>query len=344
MINLDSLEEIQTLDKSNILGSAQNLAGQVTHTWEEASKVIVPDSYKKVENIIMCGMGGSGLAGRVIESLYPDLKVPLIRVNDYNLPGFANERSLVICSSYSGNTEETLENANQAIQKNCKWMAISAGGKLLGMAKKYDVPYYQIIPTYNPSNQPRMAIGYSIIGQLVLASKAGVLNLSQNDILTSVSAMKSVDMEAAKKMAEKLSDKVVLFVSSSHLLGSTHVFNNQLNENAKNMSFDFQIPEMNHHIMEGLKFPSDNKEDLVALLIDSDLYNPRIKKRFEITKEVFTKNGIQTETLKLNSNSKLSQAFEVIQYGAYTAFYIAMINGLDPAPIPWVDYFKERLK
>ena len=101
---------------------------------------------------------------------------------------------------------------------------------------------------------------------------------------------------------------------------------------------------MNHHIMEGLKFPSDNKEDLVALLIDSDLYNPRIKKRFEITKEVFTKNGIQTETLKLNSNSKLSQAFEVIQYGAYTAFYIAMINGLDPAPILWVDYFKERLK
>ncbi|MEK7526527.1 MAG: SIS domain-containing protein [Patescibacteria group bacterium] len=342
-MNLDSQEEITQLDKSNVLGSVQNFSNQVIHAFEEASRVTVPEDYKNISNVVMCGMGGSGLAGRVIESLYPNLFLPLVRINDYNLPGFVNEKSLVICSSYSGNTEETLENANQAIAKNAKWMAIAAGGKLLDLAREHNVPYYQILPTHNPSNQPRMAIGYSVVGQLVLASKTGILHIDRSDIDQIVEAMKMIDENEAKQIAQKLFDRVILFISSEHLVGATHVSNNQLNENAKNMSFDFQIPELNHHLMEGLRNPSDNKEDLAVLLINSSLYGERIKKRFAITKEVFEKNGIPTQEFNLKSTSKLAQVFEFIQFGAYLAFYVSVLNGLDSAPIPWVDYFKEQL-
>lgn len=343
MIDLDSIDEIKALDKSNVFASVENLFNQITHAFEEASKVIVPDIYQNIDNIIMCGMGGSGLAGRVIESVYNDLPIPLIRVNDYNLPAFVNEKSLVICSSYSGNTEETIENANQAIAKNAKWMVITASGKLLDLAKQHGVPFYQINPTFNPSNQPRMAIGYSVIGQLVLVAKTGLLTFTQDDIEKIVLAMKGIDVTLAKQMAKSLAGKVILYIASGHLVGPTHVSNNQLNENAKNLSFDFQIPELNHHLMEGLRNPIDNKEDFVALLIESDLHSERIKKRFEITKEVFEKNGIQTQSFKCLADSKIAEAFEMIQFGAYIAFYISMLNGIDPSPIPWVDYFKEKL-
>lgn len=170
---LDSREEIQKIDESNVLGSIDSLAQQCEHAWEDASKVKIPDSYRNHNAVVFSGMGGSGLAGRIIETIYAtQLKVPLIRVTDYHLPKFVNENTLVFCSSYSGTTEETISTTQEAIEKKAKWLAIASGGQLVEISKEQQVPYYQIQTTFNPSNQPRMAIGYSLIGHLVLAQKA----------------------------------------------------------------------------------------------------------------------------------------------------------------------------
>lgn len=337
-----------------MLGSVELLADQCSHAWEDASKIVVPDAYRKVKKVIMCGMGGSGLGARVIESVFSEnLKIPLVRINDYSLPDFADEETLVICSSYSGETEETLANAKQSIEKKTKWMVIGAGNTLIKMAQDKGVPFYHIVPKYNPSNQPRMAIGYSVVGQLILAAKAGVIKFDKEDVEKLTTTMKNIlasvkveipqDKNEAKKLATLMKDKIVAFIASGHLVGPMHVVDCQINENAKNFSADFQIPELNHHLMEGLTQPDINKRHLLTFFAKSSLYSDRIKQRVEFTEEVFEKNGLETYAYKLISKTKLEQAFELIQFGAYANFYLAILYDQNPGPIPWVDYFKERL-
>lgn len=345
--------DIKSYDTQNVYESVLALPDQCLHAWEDSNKVEVPDSYRNTDNIIMCGMGGSGLGARVIESLYfSQLKKPLVRLNDYNLPSYVDEKSLVFVSSYSGNTEETINNLNQALSAKAKIIVIGAGGKLIEMAKEHDLPYYLIKPTYNPSNQPRMAIGYSIVGQLVLASKAGLLDINIQTIENSVSVMKEIIAQndinkcpdaVSITYARKMLNKFILYISSEHLLGAMHVVNNQLNENAKNLSAEYFIPELNHHLMEGLKHPVSNNINALIYFISSDSYSDRIKQRFAITEEVVGKNNIESLTFNTRSSEIYSQVFEVIQFGAFTNFYLSMLYKQDPAPIPWVDYFKEKL-
>ena len=199
-----------------------------------------------------------------------------------------------------------------------------------------------------------MAIGYSVIGQLMLASKAGLFTLEHEDIKKSVTIMKDVisknsinikeEKNDAKRLAIKLVGKNIFYISSGHLIGATHTVNNQLNENTKAFSTDFQIPELNHHLMEGLSHPVENQNRLFFIFANSPLYSERIKQRMNITKEVIEKNKIEYFEYKVSSATYLSQSFELIQFGAFVNFYLAMLYDQNPAPIPWVDYFKDRLK
>ncbi len=354
MVNLDDFQQVKRLDASNVYDSVEQLAKQCSHAWEDAGKISVPDDYKKIDKIIMTGMGGSGLGARIIESVYGlGLKYPLIRLNDYDLPDWVDEKTLVICSTFSGTTEETIQNANQAEAKKAKWMAIASGSQLIELAKKAGVPYYQIVPTYNPSKQPRLAVGYSVIGQLIMVSKSGAFDFAKKEIELLTAAMKKV-VEAnninvpiknnqAKQIANKLFQKKIAFVASRHLVGAVHTTNNQSNENSKNFSTQFDIPELNHHLMEGLRYPDSNKKDLIFFFVESDLYPERIKKRYGITEDVVKKNQVEFVVYKPQATDHLSQVFEFLQFGGYVSFYLAMLNGLDPAAIPWVDYFKIKL-
>lgn len=354
MISLDDVTAIKKLDKSDVYGSVDQLPKQCLHAWGETKDLQVPESYKTINKIVMTGMGGSGLGARVIESVYGgQLKFPLYGIHDYDLPAWVDEKTLVICSSFSGTTEETVENARQAQTKGAKWMAIGTGEALIDLAIKSGVPYYKITPTYNPSKQPRLAMGYSIVGQLVMAAKAGVINFSKKDVLRVVEVMDKIRDETsltialkknpAKQMALKLFEKKVIFVAARHMLASAHVFKNQMNENAKNFSAIFDIPEANHHLMEGLRFPKSNQQDLLFLFINSNLYPERIRQRVAITQDVVKENEIPVLVWQAASQNSLSQAFEFIQFGGFVNFYLAMLNGIDPAPVPWVDYFKVKL-
>lgn len=352
---LDSREKIREIDEDNVLGSVEDLHKQCSDAWEKASKVEVPESYKQFDHVIMTGMGGSGLGARVIQSVYFDqIQAPLVRINNYHLPPYAGESSLVIVSSYSGNTEEAVQTALEAIEKNSKWIAIGTGGKLGEIAEEHSVPYYKIDPIYNPSNQPRMAIGYSVIGQLVLTSKTGLFDLHKSDVDELVTVMKDVvrrykpevrySENAAKQQASKLHGKNVFYISADHLTGAMHTVNNQLNENAKAFSGDFQIPELNHHLLEGMKHPSVNSDNIFMFFANSTLYSEKIKKRFTVTVDIVNKHDIDIYEYVCASENKLSQAFELIQFGAFINLYLSILYGQNPAPIPWVDYFKEELK
>jgi glucose/mannose-6-phosphate isomerase len=162
-----------------------------------------------------------------------------------------------------------------------------------------------------------------------------VIRLCQRQVKTSANP--------AKKLALKFHQKEVVFVASQHLLGAGHTVKNQMNENAKNLSHRHDVPELNHHLMEGLRFPDVNRQDLVFFFIDSSLYPKRIQQRMQITQTVVKKNKVKTAAWQANSRDELSQTFELVQFGGFVNFYLAMLNGLNPSAIPWVDYFKTEL-
>jgi len=351
---LDNINQIKRLDSSNVYESVEQLGKQFEHAYDDASKVSIPKDYKNIDNIVMCGMGGSGLAARIIESLYGNrMKFPLTRVNNYKLPSWVNEKTLTVLSSFSGNTEEVISCANDSIQKKAKIISIGTGGKLEELSKSENIPFYKIVPTYNPSNQPRLAIGYSVIGQLILVAKSNIINIAKNEINEIQSVTEGIvnknsisvksENNLSKKHAYRLKEKIVILISAEHMTGAIHTVKNQLNENTKTFSCRFDIPELNHHLMEGLKHPDTNKNNLIFYFVGSDLYPERIQKRLDITREIVEKSKIESISWKPESKNKLSQVFEFIQFGGFISFYLSMIYGINPAPIPWVDYFKERL-
>ncbi|MEN8253217.1 MAG: SIS domain-containing protein [Patescibacteria group bacterium] len=351
---LDSLEEIQKLDKSNMLGSIDALDKQITHAWEDANNVKTQD-FASIQNVVVAGMGGSGLGADVIKTAFKsELKVPLDFVHSYTLPNYVNKNTLLLLASYSGNTEEVLECHTHAADANAQIMMIAAGGELAKTADAFNYPIYLINPKYNPSNQPRMAIGYAVFGTIVLLAKAGVIKISEEEVKEVVEAINSIqeacaqsvtqENNLAKQLAWEMFDRRPILVAAEHMEGAIHVSTNQFNENAKIFADYKIIPEINHHLMEGLGHPKTNESSHLFVLINSKLYLKRNQTRFKLTKQLIEKNHISTREINLKAKSKLAQVFESIAFFAYTNFYLSMLEGIDPSPIPFVDWFKDELK
>ncbi|PIR61668.1 MAG: hypothetical protein COU66_02575 [Candidatus Pacebacteria bacterium CG10_big_fil_rev_8_21_14_0_10_44_11] len=350
---LDSREAIAILDKSNMLGSVESLHKQLSHAWEATEKIEFAPS-AKITQVVVAGMGGSALGADVIKSLYKtELDVSFDIVRDYSLPAYVSENTLVILASYSGTTEEIVACAQEAIDKKAQIMVIAAGGTLIELAEKHHWAHYQIDPTYNPSAQPRMAIGYAVFGMICLLGKAGILSLTKAEV-DQVAGVIQTTVEAsgvevpqesnpAKLLAYAMYDKRPIFVIAGFLEGAGHVVANQCNENAKAYADYKVIPELNHHLMEGLRFPSSNKSTHVFVLINSALYHPRCQVRMKLTQTIIEANHIETMKLELQAPTKLAQVFETIALVGFAGFYLSMIEGIDPSPIPFVDTFKDEL-
>lgn len=351
---LDNQEAIQQLDKSNVLGSIRALAQQIEDAWDQVQQLELKIDKTKVRNVVISGMGGSALGPDVIKRCFKSqLQVPFEIVNDYALPGYVNEYSLVVVSSYSGTTEETVASLIDARTRGAQILVVTTGGTLKEKAQEYGLSGYFISPTNNPSNQPRMAIGYSVFGIIALLQKAGLFHVSEGDVNGVIATVRRITEELdvtipqsanqAKQMAFHILGRIPVFVAAEHLEGATHVMQNQFNENGKSYAEYRVIPELNHHLMEGLRFPQDNDKTLFFVLFKSSLYHTRTQRRFEITQQVIEQAGIDAEMIELQNTSALEQVFEVITFGAFTNFYLAMLEGIDPAPIATVDFFKEEL-
>ena len=353
-MNLDNLNEIKALDKQDMLGSLQLLNKQVEQVWKESEKLKVPSIYKKVQNVVVLGMGGSALGAHIIKNVFSkELKASVEIVNDYSVPAYINQKTLVVASSYSGSTEETVAGIVEAKKKKAKILVICAGGKLADFAKKNKLPALVFTTGFNPCNSPRMGLGYSIVGQLALFNKLGLLKLTIKQIKGLVENVKKFENKfgvnseiknnLAKTTASKLLGKSVWYVASEHLLGNAHTAANQLNENAKCFGGYFPIPELNHHLMEGMIFPKSNPNNLIFVFLESGFYHKRIQKRFEVTKDVLKQNKIAYTSYQSESKNKLEQSMEVLLFGAYVSFYLSMLSNIDPTPIPFVDYFKKEM-
>ncbi len=197
---------------------------------------------------------------------------------------------------------------------------------------------------YNPSNQPRLGTGYIILGTIALLNQLGVLQVSDQQALAAIEALKA-NHETIKSQAQEAAKKIMgnlpMIFGADFLVGNAHIMRNQFNETSKSFSAFSEIPELNHHLMEGLKYPADKK--LIALILNSTFYAERIAKRTQLTEEIVTKNNIPAVVYTPAGSDKLSQMLNALAFGGYVTVYLGLLYGEDPSLIPWVDYFKEQL-
>lgn len=346
MIDLTNLDEIKKLDPNNIFGSTGMFVDQCKQIWEDAKKVSYPKDYQIVKNITLCGMGGSAYGGHIVQRLYKDsLCAPVTVVSDYTLPAYVNKDSLVFIASFSGNTEEPLFCAEEALKKGAKMTVLTSGGKAAQVLKNNNLPGLIFETKYNPSGQPRLGTGYMVLGVIALLARAGLLNVSDNEVKETIGELTQgmSDIQSQTRgLAQKIHGSIPVIFAGEFLGGNAHILRNQFNETAKSFSAFSELPELNHHLMEGLKNPPDKK--LTVLLINSGLYSKDIKTRFELTQDVVTKNNIPVLEYQVSGKSKLSQMLHVLAFGGYLTLYTALLYGQNPSVIPWVDYFKEQME
>ncbi len=347
----NSLNEIEHLD---VLNSTRLLADQIEDGYNLVKSQLNPQKCQLARRVIICGMGGSALAGRVVKSIFESYaRCPLEIINHYQLPQSVGNDTLVIISSYSGNTEEIISVYHQAVSQNAQIFIITSGGKLSEMPDREIVDKFIFNTDKNPSKQPRLGTGYSLGAILAILSGCDFISLSWEQLSESIKDLRNFlsdfavdkfeDENPAKKMALALFNRFPVLIASEHLVGSIHVFKNQLNETDKNFAVYFDIPELNHHLMEGLKRPPDLKKIMIFVFFVSNLYHPQVIKRYPLTKEVVEKQEIATLEYHLQSQTRLSQSLELLALSSYVQFYLAYLYKEDPSSIPWVDYFKKSL-
>lgn len=345
MVDLTNKNEIAKLDPQSTIESTEILAKQCKDAWEKSLTINVPSDYKNITNIICCGMGASIYGALVLKALEgEELTHPIECISDYNLPKYANEKTLIILTSYSGSTEEVLSCAEQAIKKGAKILALTQGGKLAEFAKKNNIPSFLFDGKLNVSGVPRLGAGYTVLGLIGLLYKSGIININKDKLTDALEKIQEYVGQIKKECVKEASvfiNKIPIVIAAEHLSGNAQILRNQFNETSKTFSANYLVPDLNHHLMEGLKFPSPNK--LFFVIINSNNYSSKIKKRMQLTKDVIEQNKHATFEYNPNGKNIYEDFLITLIHGGYLTLYLGLLYNQNPAVNPWVDYFKEQL-
>lgn len=324
------------------------LGEQIRQSFFEAKKIELPKSYNQVNKIVTCGMGGSQLGVDLASHLLGQkIKLPITQVRGYNLPKFVDNKTLVFLLSYSGNTEEVISIMTNRQYRLTKKVIVSTDGELTKLAIKSKVPAYIFKPINNPTGQPRTGIGYTIGAIISILERLKVIEFNDQLIrkMTNNYREKYHKIKESKllnNLSQKLKNKIPVIIASEFLQGNSHIMANQINESAKQLAIYFSLPELNHHLLEGLTFPPSNRKNLYFIFFFSKNYHPRNQKRYHVTQKVLQKQKIPYYQIKLSGN-KISQAMEMLTIGIQLSYKLSQINRVDPNQVPWVKFFKTTL-
>jgi glucose/mannose-6-phosphate isomerase len=350
MVALDNLEIYRQYDPSGMLVHLYGLPQQCRQAWEKASKFALPTDFKDVNKMVICGMGGSAIGGDLLHGLTSNLSKPLVFVHrGYDLPAFVDSKTLVIASSYSGNTEETLSAFKQALNTNCKKLAVTTGGKLRNLAQEKQVTIF----TIDYLSPPRAALGYSFIPLIALLSKLGFLEDKSAEVEGMAQTLEKllgklaedipIAHNPAKQLASKLFGKLVAIYGAGILSPVARRWKGEFNENSKAWAFYETFPELNHNTVVGYEFPKEMADKLYVILLRCPSLHPRILARYQITCEILQKAGVKHEIFDSQGENELTQMMSLLFLGDWTSYYLAMLNQTDPMPVKMIDYLKKRL-
>ncbi|HEX8932550.1 MAG TPA: SIS domain-containing protein [Patescibacteria group bacterium] len=345
MIDLNNLDEIKILDPRNTLGATDLMLKQCEAAWQEVTTLDLPHHIEGIKNIVFCGMGASIYGALVLKALKgPNMPLPTEIVSDYFLPEYVGSDTLVVLTSYSGSTEEVLSCAEDAKAKGAKMIVLTKGGKLAEFAKENDLPAYIFDGKLNLSGAPRVGCGYTIFGLIGLLSKLNIVEVEEQEIANALTRMHDKFNEIknqAKKDVILFKNKIPIIFAAEHLSGNAQILRNQFNETSKAFSSYFLIPDLNHHLMEGLQFPEN--APLYFIVLNSPNFSEKIKKRTELTTALVKKNKYQVHNFMTTGASVFDDFIETLIYGSYLTLYLGLTYNQNPAINPYVDWFKEQL-
>ncbi len=295
---------------------------------------------RKIDNLVICGLGGSGIGGKIVYDICRyEIKVPVTICNDYRLPNCVGNNTLVIVSSYSGNTEETLTAMKAAIELGAEIACITSGGQVLELAQKHSYNV-TVVPGGHP---PRACLAYSLVQQFNYLRH---YKLTSTDYLSELS--ESVDLilanlDTIKEQAKEISGHLfegtgVLYAESSYE-GVAIRMRQQLNENAKYLCWHHVLPEMNHNELVG--WGGGKSEHRVVMLRAEDEH-PRTAVRMKLCKEIIDKKSA-TYTVEAKGRTKLQRSIYLILVGDWTSWYLSEMNGVDSIEIDVINYLKGEL-
>ncbi|MBU3978232.1 SIS domain-containing protein [Patescibacteria group bacterium] len=345
MLNFDNTEELQKIDPQNTIGSVDLLAEQCETAWNESNKITVPVIYREIKNIVFCGMGASIYGALVMKALAGrEMPFPSEIISDYFLPDYIDNNTLVVLTSYSGTTEEVLSCAKEAKARNAKMIVLTKGGELAQFAKDNTLPAYIFDGKLNSTGAPRFGCGYSILGLIGLLNKIGIFEIGEHKISDAISRLKE-KMKDLKIQAQQnsllLFNKIPIILTAEHLSGNAQILRNQFNETGKTFSSFFLLPDLNHHLMEGLQFPKNTPLHFITL--SSRNFSEKIEKRIELTIDVIKQNNHEVYEFKTGGQTLYDDFLEVLVYGSYLTVFLGLSYNQNPATNPWVDYFKNKL-
>jgi glucose/mannose-6-phosphate isomerase len=346
MKDFSDLEAIKKLDPQDTYTSTELMAEQMETAWNEVSALDLPHDLGEIKNIVFCGMGASIYGALVLKAIQgPRMPYPTEIVTDYHLPVYVDKHTLVVLTSYSGTTEEVLSCAEEAKEKGAKMIVLTRGGPLAEFAKENQIPAYIFDGKKNPSSVPRLGNGYSILGLIGLMNKLNVITVADEEIEEAITRLKEKMPEIkdrAMKEYEMFIGKVPVIIAAEHLSGNGQIFRNQFNETSKTFSNYYLIPDLNHHLMEGLQFPEPS--NLYFIVFNTRNFSAKITARVRLTIDVVKQNKQEVFEFRTEGQTIYDDFLETLLYGSYVTLFLALHYDQNPAVNPWVDYFKDELK
>ncbi len=346
MIDLDDVGALKRNDPQGMRERIAELPWQCRQAWEIVEGQRFPADYAQADSVVILGMGGSAIGGDLVRTLVRDLcPVPIFVNREYDLPRFVGQGTLVIASSYSGNTEETLAAFQEASRRGAKLLALTTDGKLAQMAEN--------LLTFSYLAQPRAALGFSLIMLLSILTELGFVPDPRPDLEEAIEVVEGLGSKVreevptsqnpAKQLALLLQGKLPVIYGAQHLAPVARRWKGQFNENGKCFAFFEVLPELHHNTVEAFPYPAELEDTGLILLLTSRLYHPRNTLRFQVTEEMLDQYGIPHWSMEAQGRSPLSQVLSTIHFGDYVSLYLAALRGVNPSSVETITYLKERL-
>lgn len=292
-------------------------------------------------NVVVTGLGGSGIGGRIVAQLmHKEAKCPIEVYNNYYLPGYVDHKSLVIACSYSGNTEETLAAMDQALAKGARVVIITSGGTMLETAKARGLDHI-VIPGGNP---PRTMLAYSLVQQFFVLHHFGITGDGFEGAVKTAANMLLDDKEAIKKAAMDLTEKLVgkrlVIYSEANTEAVSIRFRQQVNENSKELCWHHAIPEMNHNELVGW---AGGDKSLGVVIFRHKEDHERTQMRMEINKSIFEKYTPNVYEVWSKGDTSIARQLYLINLGDWVSLFWAQKKGVDPSEIAVINMLKGKL-
>jgi glucose/mannose-6-phosphate isomerase len=303
-----------------------------------------------ITSVLVCGMGGSAIGGDMAAAWAAPRGVRLAVHRGYGLPAWVDRETLLVFSSYSGNTEETLDAFDASGRVGAPRLAVATGGALAARARAAGVPLL-LVP---PGLQPRAALGHSLVALLVLLHAAGLVDDPLPDLAGAARRLEGLASRCrpespeaanpAKRLARAWHGRLPVFYTGPGLLAPAGVrWRGQVNENAKSLAIASVLPELDHNeIMGWQALPDVRRAICLVFLRDADDAGP-VALRMQVTADILADRAGALEWVDAPAGARLERLLGTTYLGDWASVYLAFLNGVDPTPVAEIDQLKRRL-